>query len=205
METIGRGGDLLSRLGTFLIARGVTAVLFGILVLAWPGITLRALVFAFGAYSLVDGAIALLEASAGAGRPDRWRLVVHGMAGVAAGVAVLVWPALTALALLYLIGTWAIVLGATEVVSALAVPGDGGQRLRAGLHGLVGLAFGLIMWIRPGAGALALLALVATLAIVTGVTRIADGVELRRRSGFPAAEVRTSAPAEGARGRPAHT
>ncbi len=182
LATDGNRYDLRARLGAGLMARGMIAVLFGVLVLAWPGITLRVLIVSFGLYSLVDGAIALVEAFASRDDPDRWRLAAHGVAGVAAGITVLVWPALTALALLYLIGTWAIVLGATEVISALAVPGARGERALSGLHGLVGVAFGVIMWVRPGAGALALLALVATFAIVTGVTRIADGVELSRRA-----------------------
>jgi uncharacterized membrane protein HdeD (DUF308 family) len=171
----------ISRLTTGLIARGVAAIVFGIVLLVWPGVSLRALIIVFGAYSLLDGVVSLVTAFASTERDERWWLVLHGVAGIAAGVVAFVWTDLTAVALLYVIGTWAIVLGTVELVAALSGRGDGSDRFTLGLHGVLGVAFGVVMWWRPGAGALALITLVATFAIVTGVMRIAAALQLRKR------------------------
>src|ERR1700690_1231905 len=49
-----------------LVVRGIAAVSFGVLALAWPGISLLAFVLLWGAYALVDGAAAVaLAARAG--------------------------------------------------------------------------------------------------------------------------------------------
>jgi uncharacterized membrane protein HdeD (DUF308 family) len=171
-----------TRLRQALVVRGVVAVLFGVLLLVWPGISLGLLVLAFGGYAIADGVLALYAAVTTVPSGRRWWPVLHGIAGIAAGVLVLVWPGVTALALLYLIGTWAVVIGVVAVVAAVTGPGPGTDRWLLGLHGAAGIVFGAIMWARPGAGALALLSLVAAFAIVTGATLIAAGVRLRNRA-----------------------
>ena len=172
----------VSRLTSGLIVRGVVAILFGIVLLLWPGVTLRTLMLVFGAYSLVDGVTALITAATSAGKGERWWLVLHGLAGVAVGVLVFFWPGLSALAALYVIGTWAIVLGTIEFAAALSGPGEGSARFTLGLHGVLGITFGVIMWWRPGAGALALITLIAAFAIVTGVMRIGVAIQFRNRA-----------------------
>lgn len=178
-----------SRLTSGLIVRGVVAILFGLVLLLWPGISLRTLMVVFGAYSLVDGVTAFGTAATSAQKGERWWLVLHGLAGIAFGVVVFVWTGLTALALLYVIGTWAIVRGTVEFAAALTGSGEGSDRFMLGLHGVLGIAFGVVMWWRPGAGALALITLIATFAIVTGVMRIATAIQLRNRGDAVAAAV----------------
>jgi uncharacterized membrane protein HdeD (DUF308 family) len=175
-------GERAARLRQALVVRGVVAVLFGVLLLVWPGISLGLLVLAFGGYAIADGVLALYAAVTTVPSGRRWWPVLHGIAGIAAGVLVLVWPGVTALALLYLIGTWAVVIGVVAVVAAVTGPGSGTDRWLLGLNGAAGIVFGAIMWARPGAGALVLLSLVAAFAIVTGATLIAAGVRLRNRA-----------------------
>ena len=96
--------------------RGVAAIVFGVLALVWPGLTLLSLVFLFAAYALVDGVVSIVTGirRGGEGRsPDWWR-VVRGIVGVAVAVTAVVMPGITALALLYLIAAWAIVGGASS-------------------------------------------------------------------------------------------
>src|SRR5436309_1161366 len=105
--------------------RGVAAILFGILAFAWPGVTLTVLVLLFGAYSLVNGVLAL--ASAFRTRHDhRWGLLLEGLAGIAAGLVTLFMPGLTALVLLYIIAAWALLTGVLQLVAAV--------RLRKVIH-----------------------------------------------------------------------
>jgi uncharacterized membrane protein HdeD (DUF308 family) len=171
----------LDRLTRGMMLRGVLAIAFALVLLAWPGLTLRVLVLAFGTYSLVDGAVALYNALVSSGTARRWWLVIQGLAGVGVGVATYLWTGLTAIALLHLIGTWAIVLGVLQIAEAMSssrVPSD---RITMALGGLLGIFFGVIMWWRPGAGAVALVTLIAAFATVTGVTLVVVALQLRSR------------------------
>jgi uncharacterized membrane protein HdeD (DUF308 family) len=169
----------VSRIGWGLLARGVLSVLVGVLLLARPGVSLGVLVLILGGYAVADGVIALGTAMTATGRDQRWWLVLHGLAGIAVGLLVLFWPGLSALALLYLIGTWAVVLGAVAIGAALAGPRLAGDRLVLGLHGVLGVLLGVVLWWRPDVGALAVAALLATFALVIGVTQIAMALQLR--------------------------
>ena len=95
---------VLARNWWALVLRGLFAVLFGIIALAWPGITLGALVLLYGAYALADGVFAIASVMAGRtwGRPW-WSLLVEGLVGIAVGIMTFAWPGITALVLLYLI------------------------------------------------------------------------------------------------------
>jgi uncharacterized membrane protein HdeD (DUF308 family) len=73
-----------------LLLRGMAAIIFGVLVFAWPGITLLTLVPFYCAYTLVDGVLAII---AGGGPAPRWRLVIIGLLGIAAGLLTLLMPA----------------------------------------------------------------------------------------------------------------
>jgi uncharacterized membrane protein HdeD (DUF308 family) len=99
------------------------------------------------------------------------------------------WPDISALALLYVIGAWAIVAGLLQIASSFELLLDGGERVLLVLSGLLSIAFGTIMWIHPGAGALALVTLIAAFAIVTGTTLLVAGYRIRRHGGVEAARV----------------
>jgi uncharacterized membrane protein HdeD (DUF308 family) len=152
-----------------LALRGIAAVVFGILALAMPGITLAVLVLLFGAFALVDGVLAIVSA-VHSGGAHVWSLLLEGIVAILAGVAVFVWPALTALILLFIIAAWAILTGVFEIVTAV--------RLRKAIHhewaliagGALSVLFGLLMLARPGTGAVALVWLIGGYAIVLGIT-----------------------------------
>lgn len=80
----------------------------------------------------------------------------------------------------YAITAWAIALGIFEMSLAFALPLSGGRSLLLTLGGLLSVAFGVAMFAHPGAGTVALLALVAAFALVTGAMQIAFALELRR-------------------------
>jgi len=110
----------LTRNWRLLALRGMIAVLFGLAALVWPGATLTALVLLFGAYALVDGLLALIVSRLDRHEFDHgWVLLLKGLAGIATGVLTLLWPSVTAQALLYLIAAWAILTGAFAVVAAV--------------------------------------------------------------------------------------
>jgi len=158
--------------------RGLAAVLFGIAAFAWPEITLTVLVLMFGAYAVVDGVFALIYAF-GSGTPFHGLRAVEGLAGIVMGVIALVWPGITALALLYLIAAWAVVTGILEIIAAIDLRKVIDNEWLLGLGGLASVAFGVILALQPNAGALALIWLIGAYAIFFGVLLIALGFRLR--------------------------
>jgi uncharacterized membrane protein HdeD (DUF308 family) len=174
----------LARIWRVSALRGVLAIAFAVVILIWPDIGLTALIALFGAFALVSGVASIVGAfSASLERSRRAWLVFDGLLGVVVGIVVLVWPDLSALGLLYAIAAWAIASGILELALAFALPFSGGRSLLLVLEAVLSVAFGVIMFWHPGAGALALLALVAAFALVTGVMQIAFAIELRRVAG----------------------
>ena len=175
----------LARNWWLLALRGVLAILFGLAAFAWPGATVAALVLLFGAYALVDGIFALVAAVLRATRHERWgMLLLEGLAGIAIGVLTFIWPGMTALVLLYLIAAWAVVTGILEIAAAIRLRQEIDNEWLLALAGAASVIFGLLLFFRPGAGALAVIWLIAAYAIVFGVLLIALAWRLRNWRGM---------------------
>jgi uncharacterized membrane protein HdeD (DUF308 family) len=176
--------ETLSRHWWALALRGVAAILFGVLALVWPGITVYALVIVFGAYALVDG---LFTVAAAFGDRDRTRargsrawLIARGIAGILTGIIAAVWPGITALALLWLIGSWAIVTGVLDVVAAIQLRKQLRHEWLLALSGVLSVLFGVLLIVWPDAGALTLIVLIGIAALAFGVALLAFGLRLRQ-------------------------
>ena len=175
------GEQALAHIWKVTALRGALAIAFAVVILIWPNIGLTALIALFGAFALVSGLATIVGAfNLPIRGGERAWLVFEGLLGIAVGVVVFVWPDLSALGLLYAIAAWAIAIGVFEIALAFVLPLSGGRSLLVVLGGLLSVAFGVIMFGHPGAGAVALLALVAAFALVTGVMQIAFALELRR-------------------------
>ena len=165
-----------------LLLRGVASILFGLLAFIWPGLTLVALIFLWGAYAIVDGAIALWAAISGRGAEiaPRWWLAIVGIVGLLAGLVAFASPGLTALVLLMFIACWAILIGAMEIWGAVQlrkeIEGEGWLVL----SGLLSIAFGILLIARPGPGALALVWVIGSFAILHGCMLIAVAFRLKQ-------------------------
>jgi uncharacterized membrane protein HdeD (DUF308 family) len=174
--------EYLSRYWWTLVVRGALAVVFGLAALIWPEITLRVLVLLFGFYAVVDGLLALAAVLVGgrlvSGR--RGWLVFQGIVGIAAGVFTFLWPGITALVLLYLIAAWAIVTGLLEVAAAIILRRELRGEWLLALGGIVSVAFGIFLAVRPGEGAIAVVWVIGLYAIVFGVALVALGARLRQ-------------------------
>ena len=173
-------GSELSRLRWALGIQGLLWLAFGVVILVWPGISLHALVIVFGAFSLANGIIMLGAAIAGRVREGRGWLALSGVLGIAIGVLVFVWPGISALALLYVIGAYALALGVLAVGGGIWLPLDGGDRALLALTGLVSVLFGIVIFAKPGDGALVLLALIAAFALVRGITELVVAIGWKR-------------------------
>jgi uncharacterized membrane protein HdeD (DUF308 family) len=172
--------DYLGRNWGWIVFRGLVALLFGVLAIAWPGITLAALVIVWGAYALADGLLALIAAwrVRDQGRPF-WSLLIVGLLGIAAGVVTFLWPAITALSLLMIIAVWAVAMGVFQIAAAIRLRKVIQGEWLLGLSGLASVIFGVVVIARPGAGALAVIWLIGSYAIFFGVLLIALGLRLK--------------------------
>lgn len=173
---------LLSRNWWTLVLRGAVAVLLGLVALGWPQITLRVLVILLGAYLLVDGAFGAVGAVRQRSRHRRWWVwLLEGVAGIVAGLFALVWPQITALAVIYLFAAWAVVTGILEIVAAVNLRREISGEWLLVLAGAVSILFGAIAVVRPFAGLVALVWVIAIYAIAFGILFIMLGLRLRGR------------------------
>ena len=102
-----------------ILLKGICAIVFGLLALAWPGVTVMTLVLLYGAFALVEGVLALAAAVRGDTPAPRWWLAAVGLIGIIAGALTFLWPGITALVLLFLIAAWAIATGVMEIIGAI--------------------------------------------------------------------------------------
>ncbi|MCU1532410.1 MAG: hypothetical protein JWO49_1981 [Arthrobacter sp.] len=165
--------------GTALMVRGIIAILFGILVLAVPGVTLLTLVLLFGVYAILDGATNIAHYFSRDKRRSGWQLA-GGIISILAGVVALVWPGVTALSLALVIGAWAMVLGASQVALAFDVKKTVPHWWVWLITGIVTILFGLFVLFAPDLGLLSLLGLLAGYAILAGALLITSGLQLRK-------------------------
>jgi uncharacterized membrane protein HdeD (DUF308 family) len=173
---------VLTQYWRMLLVRGIAALVFGILAIVWPDLTVVVLVLLFGAYALVDGVsvlIAVLTKSDGTAGRRGW-LTVIGIVSVASGLVTFAWPGITALVLLYVIASWAIVKGVVEMVVAVRYRREMRREWLLALVGVLSVAFGLSLMVWPGDGALALTWVIGWFAIMTGVVVIGEGLRVRR-------------------------
>jgi len=163
--------------GMFVL-RGVLAFTFGVLAFAAPAPTLAALLFVFAAYAFVDGAFAIALGLSTPGGP-RWLLVISGILGIAIGVYTVVSPQVTAVALVLLIGSFAIIRGVAEVGTAIWLRNVISSAWLYIVSGIVSFLFGAFLVLVPNDGAFAVLFVIGYYSLFAGITYIAMGLRLR--------------------------
>jgi uncharacterized membrane protein HdeD (DUF308 family) len=172
-------------------------MLFGIATFMWPGITLGVLVALFGAYALINGIFAVIEAFRRDVSRERWPpLLFEGVVGILIGVVTLTWPGLTAMGLLFLIAFWAIVTGVFEIITAISLRHEIRGEWIMALIAILSMAFGFLLLAFPATGALSVILIIGAFAFATGALMIALAFKLRsmRRPGGEVPPVRHAAP-----------
>ena len=154
---------------------GLASVVFGVMILVWPGISVYALTILFGAYTLATGIVEFGTAFTAQGKERAW-LILRGLLGVTVGVLVFAWPDISALTLLYVIGAYAFAFGILCVGASFRLPLDSRDTASMILTGLVAIVFGIVIFAEPGAGALAVLGLIAAFALVTGISELVASI-----------------------------
>jgi uncharacterized membrane protein HdeD (DUF308 family) len=171
---------MLKSLSTSLIVRGILAFAVGIMALAWPGVTVFALVILFAVYAFIAAGLQAMRAfSSRTAGPVAGHLLL-GLLDVAAGTIALAWPAPTALVLVLIVGSWAVVAGLAEIFAAFGAGEAAGTRALSLLGGLVSVAFGVVLFARPGIGAITLALLFGMFNLIYGTWTFVQGIELRQ-------------------------
>ena len=172
--------DTLSRNWWLVVLRGVLGIAFGIITFVAPAISLAALVLLFGAYAFADGVFAIASAVHRRVTTERWWiLLLEGLVGIGAGLVTLFLPGITALVLLYIIAGWAVATGILELVAAVRLRKEIKHEWLLALSGIASVAFGVLIALFPGAGALALVIWIGAYAFVFGALLVALGFRLR--------------------------
>ena len=171
---------MLKSLSTSLIVRGILAVAVGIIALAWPSVTVLALVIVFAVYAFMAAGLQAAQAFSSAKAGPVIGHLLLGLVDLAAGIIALAWPGPTALVLVLIVGVWAVIAGLVEFSAAFASGEPAGTRAVFILAGLVTVAFGVVLCARPGIGAIPLALLFGLFNLIAGIWMLAQGTELRR-------------------------
>ena len=173
--------NLLARNWWAMTLRGVAAIVFGLIALFAPGVTILSLVFVFAILMLVDGVLDIVAAVRSARQHERWgMLIVEGVVSLIAAAIAFVYPGLTAIAFVYLMAAWAVVHGIFAIVNAVRLRGDHG-RWWMGLSGFISIVAGVLLGIAPAIGAVVLTWWIGAYAIIAGVIILGLSYRLRAR------------------------
>jgi uncharacterized membrane protein HdeD (DUF308 family) len=171
---------MLKSHSTTLILIGVVAVIIGIVAVAWPGITILALVILFAVYAFMDAGLQIARAfSSRTAGPVLGHLLL-ALVGLAAGLFALAWPAPTAYVLVIVVAAWAFAGGVAEIAAGFQIGESAGTRSLFILAGLVSVLFGVLLFARPGVGAVTLALLFGLYALIYGFSQITAGFQLRQ-------------------------
>jgi uncharacterized membrane protein HdeD (DUF308 family) len=165
---------------TSLILIGVLALIVGIVAIAWPGVTILSLVILFAVYAFVDAGLQTMRAfSSRSAGPVLGHLLI-AVVDVAAAVFALTWPAPTAYVLVIVVAAWALAGGVAEFFAGFQIGESAGTRALFILSGLVSFAFGVLLFARPGVGAVTLALLFGLYALIYGFSQITAGIQVRQ-------------------------
>jgi len=161
--------------------RGVLSLLVGAMSFLLPMSTIFALVILFAAYALLDGIFCLGSVVRGAkGRGPWWMLSLEGVLGIGAAVITVLWPEITALALIYVVAAWAMATGVLEIIAAVRLRKQIQNEWLLAAAGLSSIVMGVVLALWPGPGAVAIAWIIGAYALVFGVLLVGLAFRLRR-------------------------
>jgi uncharacterized membrane protein HdeD (DUF308 family) len=164
---------------THLILIGILAVIVGLIAIAWPGVTILALVILFAVYAFMDAGLQTARAfSSGSAGPVLGHLLL-AVIDVVAAVFAIAWPAPTAFVLVIVVALWAFVGGFAEIYAGFGSGESAGTRAIFIIAGLVSVLFGFVLFARPGLGAVTLALLFGLYSMIYGFSQITTGIHAR--------------------------
>ena len=173
--------SIARRVWYWTVVRGVLAIIFGVVALVAPITTAASLAVVVAVFAIVDGIVEIVDGIRHRGHEGAGLRILQGALTLVFGVVLVVWPAVTALVIVWTIGLWAVVVGIIQVVVALSLR----RVVRSGwgwglVSGLVSVIFGVLLLARPDAGLVSIIWVLGVYAIMIGVLLIGFGLQVRR-------------------------
>jgi uncharacterized membrane protein HdeD (DUF308 family) len=173
--------------GNLILMRGIFSLIFGLIALTWPVVTLMAITLLFGMYALADGFFAMGSAIRLERHHEAFGLsLLEGIIGIGAGILTLLWPGITLIALSILTGVWALSTGCLEILAAFEfskialMSRSRVAKILLALAGIFSIGLGTAIFISPTLGAITLISLIASYAICFGFLMIGFGIYTRQ-------------------------
>lgn len=157
---------------SFLL-RGLIALAFGIVMIAYPSATAKAFFWIFGLFVLAYGLVDLIRGVVRLFKKEKWfatfawGAVSFIIGGIILGhlnkaTAGLLWV------MALLVGIWVIVLGVVELAAAFDLPPETGRGW-IGILGVISFLFGILILVFPFESVYALMVVIGIYAIVAGL------------------------------------
>lgn len=161
---------------------GLLGIAFGVVTLLWPGLSVLAMVMAFGALAVADGAVSLLSAVRRDLALPRWLLIVYALASLGFGLLALLRPGAMATAMLWLLAAWLLVAGIARIVFAIQVRKLVRGEWLLALSGVLAIALAVLFFVRPDVGVLTIAVWIAVGALLYGILQVVVALRMRRFS-----------------------
>src|SRR6201985_2701277 len=171
---------MLKSTSTYLILLGILAVIVGVIAIAWPGVTILALVILFAIYAFIAAGLQAARAFSSRNAGPVFGHLLLGLIDLAAGVVALAWPGPTAYVLVIIVAAWALVGGFAEIFAGFQSGETAGTRAMFIIAGLGSCAFGIVLFARPNVGAVTLALLFGLYSMIYGFSQITAGVQVRQ-------------------------
>ena len=111
-----------------LVLIGLLGVAAGLLTLRWPGITALALLFVVAYWSIFRGVLEIVAAVRLRNLiPGEVWLILAGIASIAFGVLLVIYPGTGLLAVIWLVGIYAVIFGIAQVMLGLRLKNLAGE------------------------------------------------------------------------------
>ncbi|MDD4107677.1 MAG: DUF308 domain-containing protein [Prolixibacteraceae bacterium] len=159
---------------------GVLAIIFGLVALFFPGLTLGVLGVYF-AISIIIGCVTLIvgffKAKPASG--FRYSLLIEGVIGILIGLIILARPSVVATVFVAIIGIWAIIIGLVLLYDYVRLRLPVMYNTFVLLISIVSLVMGIVIIINPFRSARLLIVIIGIYAIIYGVYSLANSLRYR--------------------------
>lgn len=163
----------------FIISRGIICLIIGILFITMPLAVIDMLCLLLGIFLLINGLIALIKAMKS--ENGKKMLLIYGLICLSAGIIILIKPVFLAGLIVMVFALLVLFSGVSQVIAGIkAKSTPGSARVLAAVTGLISIALGLALLVRPDIGMQVMVMLIGIYFMSFGILAIATGVVIRK-------------------------
>jgi uncharacterized membrane protein HdeD (DUF308 family) len=136
--------------GRMSVAAGIAAIILGIVALVFPVLAFAFIEYGFAIYAVIMSA-GLVMNGIGLQKENRthgWLLTIAGIVGIVLGIAILLAPKIMAITAIAVLGIWAVVAGASDLIVVFTSASSTGRGIKAAT-GLLTLIAGILILAVP--------------------------------------------------------